>query len=110
MSPKRNGLLIILLVPAMLLAAATWTSAAAGVRWAPGTVTGGPPTVQRPGCTPLSGEPDVGGTPAPRASNRPSGYEVSAPTRTDATQPWFRFQPWVRLVFRTWSVWFPGLS
>jgi hypothetical protein len=107
MSPKRNGLLI-LLVPAMLIAAAAWTSASAADRWPPSTVAGGSLRVQRPSCTPQSGEPDIGGTPAPRS--KPNGYEVPARTRAGVAQPWSRFQPWVRLVFRTWSVWFPGLS
>lgn len=107
MSSKRNGLLF-LLVPAMLLAAVAWTPASASDRWAPSTITDGPVTVDAPTYGPTSGEPDVGGTPAPRAKT--SGYEISVRKDAGATLPWFRLQPWARLVFGAWSAWFPGLS
>jgi hypothetical protein len=107
MSPKRNGLLL-LLAPAMLLAVVAWTPASASDRWAPSTITDGPVRVDAPTYGPTSGEPDVGGTPAPRTKT--SGYGVSVRRDAGATQPRIRFQPMVRLVFRAWSVWFPGLS
>jgi hypothetical protein len=107
MSSRRNGLLY-LLVPAMLLTVVAWTPAAASDRWAPSTITDGPVTVEVPVYGPTSGEPDVGGTPAPRVKT--SGSEVSVRKDMGATQPWFRLQPWARLVIGTWRVWFPGLS
>lgn len=92
----------------MLLTAVAWTPVSASERWAPSTITDGPVTVEAPTYGPTSGEPDVGGTPAPRAKT--NGYEVSVRKDTGATQPWSRLQPWVRLVIGTWRVWFPGLS
>jgi len=106
MSPNRNRLLW-LLVPALLMTAAAWTTAAASDRWAPSTYTD-PVTFAGPTIDPASGEPDVGGTPAP--VTKTNGCRVSAPTRTVVDSPWPQLPTWMRLALRTWSVWFRGLS
>ena len=108
MSPNRNGLLC-LLVLALLVTATAWTPASANDRWSPSVYTEPPPSLEPP-FGPTSGEPDVGGTPAPPRTNT-SGSTVSiAPVRAVATTPWSQLPPWVQLVMRTWTVWFPGLS
>jgi hypothetical protein len=107
MSSKRNGLLC-LLVLGTLLTVAAWTPARASDRWAPITYTDPPATSDWSNFGPTSGEPDVGGTPSPRIKT--SGYEISAPKRAGETLPWSQLPPWVRVVLRTWRVWFAGLS
>jgi hypothetical protein len=106
MSPKRFGPLFLLAL-AVLLTAATWTTVSAAARRGPSFTSPDPGTrVDAPIFTPTSGEPDVGGTPAPPRSIS-NGHHVS----NRAVAPsWFRLSPWFRLVMRTWSVWFTGLS
>lgn len=106
MSPNRNALLW-LLVPALLMAAATWAPASASDRWTPSTYTD-PVTYPGPTIGPTSGEPDVGGTPAP--TTKTNGQRVSAPARVVVDSPWPQLPTWVRMTLRTWSVWFRGLS
>lgn len=106
MSPKRIGPLFLMALAGLLLAA-VWTTASAEERWVP-TISSDPETsFGSPIYNPTSGEPDVGGTPAPPRS-KSDGHAVS--NRAVAQPPWSQLPPWVRLVMRTWSVWFPGLS
>jgi hypothetical protein len=109
MSPNRNGLPC-LLVLALLLAAAAWTPASANDRWSPSVFTEPPPSLGETPFGPTSGEPDVGGTPAPPRANTNGSTVSIVPVSAGATTPWSQLPPWVRLVMRTWTVWFPGLS
>jgi hypothetical protein len=104
MSPKRIGPLFLLILAGLLLAA-TWTTAAADER-RPLTISPEPGMVDVPVFTPTSGEPDVGGTPAPRSKTNDRPVAV----RAVASCPWSPLPPWVRLIMRSWSVWIPGLS
>ncbi len=105
MSPKRIGPLF-LLVMAGLLLAATWTTASADERrvqiLSPDPVA----RMDVPVFTPHSGEPDVGGTPAPRSKSNDRSISVRAVNPS----PWSPLPPWARWIMRTWRVWFPGLS
>ena len=107
MSSKRSRLLT-LLVLASLASTLIWSTAWAGERKTRDAALHDGGMARTTVCNPASGEPDVGGVPAPHSSDEQS---YGSPQRAVTSSQWSRLPLWIeRALWWMWGAWYPGLS
>jgi len=103
--PSERSRLLVLLVLLSVVATAGWTTALAGGKTGPPTVSSPSVGVSRPPLAPTSGEPDVGQTPRPTTT---TGSMSPAPRGEGGNPQGTRADAWFRWIFRMWTMRYLG--
>ena len=102
---SQRGRLLLLLVLLSVVATAGWTTALAGEKTAPPTVSTSVMSVPKPPAAPTSGEPDVGQTPHPTLTH---GGSLKAPRGEGAPSMGSGTDWWLRWIFSMWAIRYQG--